>query len=121
MPRTSVDFDTVRKLAREFGEVQEASGPRGQSLKAHGKLLAWTPIHKSAEPRSLAVSIAIQNREELIEAAPEIYYVTDHYLNYPTVLIRLDRIRPDALKDLLHASWNFTAAKSARRKPPSSR
>lgn len=34
-------------------------------------------------------------------AEPDVYYVTDHYVDYPTVLVRLSRIHQDSLKDLL--------------------
>jgi hypothetical protein len=49
--------------------------------KVRGKLLACVPSHRSAEPGSLAVRIDIDNHTELLAAAPDVYYVTDHYLN----------------------------------------
>lgn len=124
MPRPTLDFDTVRKLVRELGAVEEPT-PSGASarqapsaIKAHGKLLTWIPIHKSAEPGSLAVRLGIDDRAELIAAAPDIYYLTDHYLNYPTVLVRLSRIEPDALKDLLRMAWSFAGKSAAKKRPP---
>jgi hypothetical protein len=50
----------------------------------------------------------------LIAADPGVYYVTDHYANYPTVLVRLSRIHRDSLRDLLGMAWHFVAAKSKR-------
>ncbi|HEY2842100.1 MAG TPA: hypothetical protein VGJ09_00560 [Bryobacteraceae bacterium] len=117
MPRHSIDFDTVRKIACELADVQESTG-RGSAITVRGKLLTFIPIHKSAEPGSLAVRLGIDQRAELISAAPDIYYVTDHYLNYPTVLVRLSRIRPDALKDLLGMAWTFVTMKPVRGKRP---
>jgi hypothetical protein len=38
---------------------------------------------------------------ELLAAATDIYYLTDQYVNYPVVLVRLSRIRPDVSRDLL--------------------
>jgi hypothetical protein len=108
-----IDFDTVRKLAREIGDVEESPGG-APALKAAGKLLAWTPTNKSAEPNSLAVRIGFDQRAELLDAAPDIYYVPGHYANYPTVLARLDRIHPDALKGLLAMAWKSVNAKPAR-------
>ena len=37
----------------------------------------------------------------MMAAEPETYYITDHYLNYPWVLVRLPRVSPDAMRDLL--------------------
>jgi hypothetical protein len=83
-------------------------------MKAQGKLFAWMPIKKSVEPGTLAVRIDIEDRAELIANAPDIYYVTDHYLNYPSVLVRLAHIQEDALKDLLGMAWRFTVAKATK-------
>jgi hypothetical protein len=48
--------------------------------------LTCIPIHKSAEPDSLAVRLDYDQRAELMAAAPDVYCLTDHYVNYPVVL-----------------------------------
>jgi hypothetical protein len=111
MPRNSVDFDTVRKFAQELGVVEESTVHGAPSLKVRGKLLACISVHKSAEPGSLVVRIDADHRANLIASAPDVYYLTDHYVNYPTVLVRLARIRIDALKDLLGIAWSFAHLK----------
>jgi hypothetical protein len=111
MLRHSVDFDTVRKLAHEIGVVEESTVHGAPSLKVRGKLLACISVHKSAEPGSLVVRIDADQRAKLIASAPDVYYLTDHYVNYPTVLVRLSRIRIDALKDLLGIAWSFAHLK----------
>jgi hypothetical protein len=118
-PKPPLDFDTVRTLARGLADIEAIPGT--PSLKARGKLLAWIPPHKSVEPGSLAVRLDADRRAELLETAPEIYYITDHYLNYPTVLVRLARIPPDALKDLLRLAWSQVTAKPPRPKRPTKR
>src|SRR4029077_1211750 len=55
--------------------------------------------NRSAEPGSLAVRIGFDDRTEGLAAAPDVYYVTDHYLNYSGVLDRLSHVTPDVLKD----------------------
>ena len=81
---------------------------------------ACIAIHKSAEPNTLAVCLDFDAREELIAVAPETYYLKPHYENYPVVLVRLSRIQPDALRDLLSGAWRFVTAKmrSQSRKRP---
>jgi hypothetical protein len=86
------------------------------SLKVRGKLLTCLAINKSAEPDSLAVRIDFDQRADLLAIAPDVYYVTDHYLNYPMVLVRLSRIHPDALEDLMGMAWRFVTAKTPSRK-----
>jgi hypothetical protein len=120
MPGRSIDFDTVRTLARELGDVEEPKNG-APALKVGGKLWAWIPTNKSAEPGSLAVRLDLQDRAELIAAAPDVYYLTDHYRNYPTVLVRLARIPPDALKDLLAMARSFVTAKASSARRPTKR
>jgi hypothetical protein len=72
------------------------------------------PSHRSAEPDSLAVRIDFDNRAELLAAAPDVYYVTDHYLNYTSVLVRLSRVTPDVLRDLLRMAHKFVSARRGR-------
>ena len=116
MPRNKVDFDTVREVALRLPDVEESTLHGSFSLKARGKLLACMPLNKSAEPDSLAVRIDVDRRADLLAAAPDTYYVTDHYLNYPMVLVRLSRIHPDALEDLLGMAWRFVTSKSRNSK-----
>jgi hypothetical protein len=113
MSSSKIDFDTVREIALRLPDVEESTMHGAFSLKARGKLLACTPLNKSAEPGSLAVRIEIDRRADLLAVAPDVYYVTDHYLNYPMVLVRLSRIHPDALEDLLGMAWRFVTAKAA--------
>jgi len=108
--RAAIDFDTVRQLARELGDVQESTTYGASALKVRGHLLACVAVNKSAEPNSLMVRIDAERRAELIAAAPDVYYVTDHYRPYPSMLVRLSRIHPDALKDLLRMAWSFVTA-----------
>ena len=121
MRRPTIDFDTVRKLARQLGDVEDSTIHGAPSLKVRGKLLTCIPVHKSAEPRSLAVRIDFNDRAELIATAPDVYYVTDHYVNYPTVLVRLSRIQLDALNDLLTMAWSFVTVKSSGRRRATTR
>jgi hypothetical protein len=51
----------------------------------------------------------------LIAANPDTYYLTDHYVNYPVVLVRLSRVHPDALRDLLLMAWRFVSTRGKRR------
>jgi hypothetical protein len=88
------------------------------ALKVRGKLLACLAVHKSAEPDSLAVRIDFGRRTELLATAPDVYYLTDHYVNYPVVLVRLSRIHLDALRDLLGMAWQFVITKKPAAKRP---
>lgn len=108
-------FDTVRKIALGLSGVEEGTTYGSPAFKFRGKLLACLAIHKSAEPDTLAISVDFEQRAALLAEDPDVYYLTDHYVNYPVVLVRLSRINPDALRDLLGMAWRF-ATRAARKK-----
>ena len=107
-----IDFDTVRSIALGMPDVEESTTYGSPALKIRGKLLACIPVHRSAEPDSVAIRIDFARRDELLNTAPDVYYLTDHYVNYPVVLVRLSRIHTDALRDLLGMAWRFVATKT---------
>jgi hypothetical protein len=111
-----ITFNTVRKLALDLPDVEESTSYGASSFKVGGKLLACPAINKSVEPNSLVVRIGLEQRESLLAEDPDAYYVTDHYRPYPSVLVRLSRIQPDALKDLLYTSWKFVTSSKKKDK-----
>jgi hypothetical protein len=66
--------------------------------------------NKAAEPNTLVVRVSFDQRDAMIADDPGTYYLKDHYVGYPCVLVRLARIHRDALKDLLQAGWRFVNA-----------
>ena len=120
MPRKTVTFDTVRRHGLGLPGVQEGTAWGTPALKVGGRMFACIASHKSAEPDTLAVRIPFDRRDEMIATDPETYYLKDHYVDYPCVLVRLKRIREDALKDLLLAGWRFVSSSGRvqqRKKP----
>ena len=120
MPRKTVTFDTVRRHGLGLQGVHEGTAWGTPALKVGGRMFACIASHKSAEPDTLAVRIPFDRRDEMIATDPETYYLKDHYVGYPCVLVRLKRIREDALKDLLLAGWRFVSSSGRvqqRKKP----
>ena len=123
MTRTPAGFNAVRRIGLTLPDVEEGTAYGSPALKLHGRLLACIPTHKAAEPGSLVVAIDLDQRAALLEDDPTTYYVKPHYEPYPAVLVRLSRIRPDALRDLLGAAWKFVDAqhRKARKRTRKSR
>ena len=117
MPLKKIDFDLVREIALALPGVEESTTYGTPSLKVCGKLLTCMAIHRSAEPNTLAVKIDFDQRDELIDADPGVYYLTNHYVNYPVVLVRLLRINEAALRDLLDVGWRFVTSKKTSTRP----
>jgi hypothetical protein len=121
MPRSTIDFDTVRKIGLALPGVEESTAYGFPALKVRGKLLACLPANRSAEPSSLVVRVDFDDRAELLAAAPDVYYVTEHYIDYSAVLVRLTRVTPDVLRDLLGMAYKFVTAKAISRSPSKKR
>jgi hypothetical protein len=111
--RTAAEpFETVRTVGLALPDVEAATKYDGSPvLRAGGCFMAGMAMHRSAEPETLVVRVALEEREYLLEDAPETYYVTDYYRRYPVVLVRLSRIDRDALRDVLSVSWRLALAK----------
>jgi hypothetical protein len=112
--RKPITFDTVRDMARALPDVEAATSWGAPAFKVRGKMFACRAINKSAEPDSLVVRMDFHQRDELIAADPATYYLTDHYVDYACVLVRLSRVHPDALRDLLLMGWRFVSASGRR-------
>ena len=112
-------FEIVRKLGRHLPGVEESTMFGQPALKVRGRMFACLPSHKSAEPDSLVVRMDFEQRAELLAADPAVYYIKEHYEGYPAVLVRLARVQPDALRDLLAMAHRFVLREA--RKPRQSR
>ncbi|MBZ5535539.1 MAG: MmcQ/YjbR family DNA-binding protein [Acidobacteriia bacterium] len=104
-------FETVRQIALSLEGVEEGTSYRTPAFRVRGELFA----RLREDPDSLVVRMDPEQREEMMAADPETYYITDHYLNYPWMLVRLSRVHPDALEDLVRMAWRLAASK--RRNP----
>jgi hypothetical protein len=110
-----VTFATVRQIARTLPGVEEGTAYGTPAFKLNGKLMTCRAINKSAEPDTLALMVSFDDRDQLMEERPDVYYVTDHYGDYPCVLVRMRKIDRDVLKDLLLMSWRFVATRGAKK------
>jgi hypothetical protein len=118
-----VDPSTVRRLALNLPEVEAGDSDESLSFSVGGKGLAW-PYLARAKPKArrevvpgvLAVRCAIERKELLLEAAPEIYFDDAHYRGYPAVLVRLDKVDEEDLASLLKGAWRLQAPKALVRR-----
>ena len=114
MPRSST-FKTVESIGRSSPDVEVTTAWGQPALKVRGKMFVCIASHKSAEPDTLVVMMDFADRDALVEDDPGTYYLKEHYLNYPCVLVRLSRVRADALRDLITGAHRFVGAKVRRK------
>lgn len=109
-------FDTVRKIGLALPDVTEGTAFGKLALKVGGQMFACEPSHKSAEPGSLVVRIDNEQRDLLLSEAPEKYYLPAHYVCYPSVLVRLARVKTDEMRDLLRVAHRFVSTQKKQRR-----
>jgi len=119
--KAGVAYATVRELALGLPDVVDSSTLRGISYKAGGKLLACKAINRSAEPDTLMVRVGAAERDRLIAAEPDRYYLTAHYLVNESVLVRLANVDREGLQAVLQLGWKFVTASSPRARRPAKR
>ena len=107
MPQSRITFDTVQEIALSLPGVEKSVAYGVPALKGHGQLLACIPANPSAEPDSLLVRVDFDDRAELLAGDRAAYYLTDHYVNYTGVLVRLSRVNRSILRDLLGMAYKF--------------
>jgi len=106
-------------MALALENVEEGTSYGTPALKVARKLMArlWE------DGETLVLATTFEEREGLMAEDPDTYFITDHYLNYPWVLVRLQRAKPEAMRELLTRAWNLAkekkrkSTKSGRREP----
>jgi hypothetical protein len=120
MPR-GLTFSAVEAIGRTLPDAEVAMMYGQPALKVRGRMVACIASHKSAEPNSLVVMMDFADRDALLEDDPDTYYVKDHYVPYPCVVVRLSRIRLDALRDLIAGAHRYVSTKASAKLKAGSR
>jgi hypothetical protein len=102
-----VTVATVRRLALAFPGVEEGLSYGTPGFRVRGKFLArlWE------DGETLVIKCGDDERDFRLQADPEAFFVTDHYRGYPTVLVRLARVREEDLHAVLEEAWRRQAPK----------
>ena len=104
----AVTFEQVRLAAQAFPGVEDSTSYGTPALKVRGKLLAR--LHQSGE--CLVLRADLLGREILLQSDSRVFYITDHYRDYPWVLVRFSGVDAGALPDLIERAWRLVAPKT---------
>ncbi|MDP9812536.1 hypothetical protein J2W42_005406 [Rhizobium tibeticum] len=106
----SVDtiYARLKRLSAEANlpGVEESTSYGNPALKVGGKSFVAVKNNET-----VVLSVSIDDKERLIEMAPEIYYQTDHYVGWPSLPLRAGAISDAELKERLIGAWRFRAPK----------
>jgi hypothetical protein len=120
-PRRADPFAPVAAIGRTLPDVELTTTWGKPTLKVGGKMFVCIASHKSAEPDTLVVMMDIADRDAIIEEDPDVYYLKDHYVGYPCVLVRLRRVRADALRGLVIGAHRYVSRNKKPRRRTISR
>jgi hypothetical protein len=101
MAKPPVTYDTIRLLARSMPDVEESTSYGTPALKVKRQL--FIRLHQDLD--KIVLRMPFDRREELMAEEPETYFITDHYRDYPWILVSLAKVQPDALRDLLNVAY----------------
>ena len=63
-------------------------------------------------PQEMVLHCPLEQKELLMEMAPDIYWQTDHFRGWPGLIVRLDVIEDEELSLRLEDAWRFRAPKT---------
>ncbi len=106
--RREVTFDDVREIAHTLPEVEDSTSYGTPALKVRGKLFAR--LHQDRD--CFVLRAGVLDRHILIQAQPNVFFITEHYRNYPWILVRLSSVPRSALPELLERAWRLVAPKT---------
>ena len=112
---SKADFALVESIGRALPDVEVTTTWNTPALKVRGKMFVCLASNKSAEPNTLVVMMDFADRDLLVEEEPAVYYLKEHYVNYPCVLVRLAAVNADALRDLVIGAHRFVSARRTRK------
>ena len=105
-------FDDIRKIAHALPGVVDGTSYGTPALKVGGKLFAR--LHQSID--CVVLRCEILDREILMQSAPDAFFITDHYRDYPWILLRIGVVEKRVLPELIERAWRLVASKTLIKK-----
>jgi hypothetical protein len=105
--KRGITFDQVVEMALEFPGVEATSSFGTPALKVKGKFMA-----RLREPDVMVLKPIEDDEQRFLKGTqPGVFFLTDHYRGWPGILVRLSRVRPQEMRELIEQSWRRLAPK----------
>lgn len=103
-----LSWKDVAAAGSRFPGVEESTSYGTPALKVRGKLMC----RMRTDPDALAMRVIdMGEREALLQGEPEAFFTIPHYDGYPYVLVRLESVQAEQLRELLEDVWRLRAPK----------
>jgi len=115
-------WDDVDRLARELPDVVAGSDTNGLKWEVHKKYFAYErPLRKrdlaelgDAAPTGEILGLRVADLDDkrgLIGSNPEVFFTIPHYAEWPAVLVLLEKIDEEQLREVVTDAWLCRAPK----------
>jgi hypothetical protein len=104
------DWDTVREIAGALPAAEESTTYGQPAFKVAGKLFVWMSPQRDAQG-ALALRVDPDEKELVLASDANVYFTVPHYDGHPAVLLRLDRIDREELRERIEDAWLLRAPK----------
>jgi hypothetical protein len=116
------DWDDVRRTALALPQSSEGVSHGNVSWRVGDKLFVWERPLRPKEvvvlgedaPDGPILGARVEHlgaKEALLADDSGVYFTTPHFDGYPAILVRLERIAPDELEELIVEAWLCRAPK----------
>ena len=100
-------YEKLKRAAVGLPDIVESTSYGTPALKAGKKLLC-----RIKDSDTVVVMCPLEEKEMLMEAAPDLYFETDHYRGWPAMLVRIQAIPLDELRVCLERAWLMQATRT---------
>jgi hypothetical protein len=105
--KRGVSFDQVCALGLALPGVERNTSYGTPALKVKGTSFA----RLKEDGETLVLKVDMMSRDHMLRAQPDRFFITDHYREYPWVLLRLARVTEPEMRVLLEDAWELVAPK----------
>ncbi len=98
----------LKKIALSFPEANEKLSYGKPSFFIAKKFFTR---HRSEDDSIVLIVDSIDERDMMMEADPKTFFITDHYKDYPSVLVRMERADAKTVEGMLARRWRKIAPK----------
>jgi hypothetical protein len=99
------DLPFIRRLALTLPEVTERLCHGTPTFYVRKKLM----LRMREDGETLVCKVPMDLREQLLDEAPDVFSLTEHYRNYPAILINLNAVPQRVLEARIAAAWRLVA------------
>jgi hypothetical protein len=100
-------FDLVVEAADGFPGMEVSTCFGTSALRVKGKFLA----RFREDNESIVIKLLMVERDYLLQSDPKVFFTTDHYKNFPSVLVHLSKVKRSVLRELVEQAWRRAAPK----------